>query len=291
MASVDVDETTNCPVCYEGYEEIGDHVPRILPCHHSVCEKCVEELLRGYTFTCPECRKKHHALRDKKSFPQNKYIVSLLRKTGETSRVGNFDACEIHHREISLFCNEAGCKKAVCSLCLISGHKNHDVKDLQEINQNKSETIMKNVKNLMQNLESRKETFLITKEELDKMTKECVAKIREKKEEHMRIFDSLIRETTEHKKEVKKKIEQGITSIDESLVLLDNVKESVRTSTYNGLVRNQDAFELISENVSQQLAAVGTSKYPKYTANTRDDVCGKMMLSKFEPYKLKAGGK
>ena len=99
----------------------------------------------------------------------------------------------------------------------------------------------------------------------------------------MRIFDSLIRDATEHKKEVKKKIEQGITSIDESLVLLDNVKESVRTSTYNGLVRNQDAFELISENVSQQLAAVGTSKYPKYMASTRDDVCGKMMLSKFEP--------
>ena len=26
------DDVTNCPVCFEAYEETGDHVPRILPC-------------------------------------------------------------------------------------------------------------------------------------------------------------------------------------------------------------------------------------------------------------------
>ena len=156
MAATDLDETTNCPVCYEGYEETGEHIPRILPCHHSVCEKCITELLRGYTFTCPECRKKHHALKDSKSFPQNKYILSLLKKTLEGARRGNFDICEGHDREISLFCNEVGCKKAVCSLCLISDHKNHDIKDLQEINTGKSQNITKNVKSLMQSLDPRK---------------------------------------------------------------------------------------------------------------------------------------
>ena len=136
-----------------------------------------------------------------------------------------------------------------------------------------------------------RETFLITKEELDKMTRECVLKIREKKEEHMKVFDSLIKDATKHKREVKKKIEQGITAIDESLVLLDNVQESVKTSTYNGLVRNQEAFESISESVAERLEAVGTSRYPGYTPSGRQDVCGKLSLTKFEPAQIEPGGR
>ena len=70
MADNQMDGLTNCPVCYEEYLESGDFVPRILPCHHSVCEKCVKALLTDSRLTCPECRKRHHATAGAESFPQ-----------------------------------------------------------------------------------------------------------------------------------------------------------------------------------------------------------------------------
>ena len=73
------DDITNCPVCFEEYTEEGDHVPRILPCYHTVCEKCITELLLDFSLDCPECRVTHHATHGIKIFPQNRYILTHIR--------------------------------------------------------------------------------------------------------------------------------------------------------------------------------------------------------------------
>ena len=73
-------DCTDCPVCFDAYEENGDHVPRILQCFHAVCEKCVKRLIHDGSLECPECRAKHIADSGVLSFPQNKYIVSSLRQ-------------------------------------------------------------------------------------------------------------------------------------------------------------------------------------------------------------------
>ena len=46
-----------CPICLEKFKG-----PKMLPCQHSYCKKCLEGLVRGlgrddYEVTCPECRK------------------------------------------------------------------------------------------------------------------------------------------------------------------------------------------------------------------------------------------
>ena len=76
------DELTTCPVCCEDYEENGKHVPRMLPCLHTTCEQCLEDLLkrRGKFVICAECRKQHHVSIGVKTFCQNKYILSHIRK-------------------------------------------------------------------------------------------------------------------------------------------------------------------------------------------------------------------
>ena len=45
MAEAEDVDIRNCPVCFEPYEESGGHVPRILPCYHTLCEVCVGGLL------------------------------------------------------------------------------------------------------------------------------------------------------------------------------------------------------------------------------------------------------
>ena len=80
MADVE-DDLTNCPLCCEGYEEAGKHVPRMLPCHHTICQECVVNLLQRRTSViCPECRKQHRAGNGVKTFPQNKYVLVYIRK-------------------------------------------------------------------------------------------------------------------------------------------------------------------------------------------------------------------
>ena len=68
MAEVDL---INCPVCFEEYRESGNNIPRILPCTHTVCQKCVEELLQNKELQGPECRVKHPSSKGIVSFPQN----------------------------------------------------------------------------------------------------------------------------------------------------------------------------------------------------------------------------
>lgn len=45
-------DNLTCPVCYGIYKN-----PKFLPCHHSYCEQCLEEMQMESKITCPECRK------------------------------------------------------------------------------------------------------------------------------------------------------------------------------------------------------------------------------------------
>ena len=45
-------QNLTCPVCYSIYKN-----PKYLPCHHSYCEACLENLIKeNFTINCPECR-------------------------------------------------------------------------------------------------------------------------------------------------------------------------------------------------------------------------------------------
>ena len=74
------DDLTKCPVCFDEYTETGDPIPKILPSSHSLCEKCLEVLIRNKKIDCPECRVNHEAVSGTRSFPQNKYIVTHLHR-------------------------------------------------------------------------------------------------------------------------------------------------------------------------------------------------------------------
>ena len=77
----EVDHMTSCPVCFETYQETGSHVPRLLPCTHTVCESCIRALIRGkFALSCPECREEHPVHSGVKTFTQNKYILTHLQR-------------------------------------------------------------------------------------------------------------------------------------------------------------------------------------------------------------------
>ena len=71
----------SCQICLEDFQEDGDLIPRILPCSHTLCERCLIHLLEGGgSFKCPECRAQHAAPSKEKSFPQNKYLLTVIKR-------------------------------------------------------------------------------------------------------------------------------------------------------------------------------------------------------------------
>ena len=61
MSLQKLDDELTCPVCQEHFTE-----PRVLPCLHYYCKKCIADLitraLRGRPFNCPECRRDAQAV-------------------------------------------------------------------------------------------------------------------------------------------------------------------------------------------------------------------------------------
>ena len=96
MANAEVD-ITHCPVCFEDYEEQADHIPRILPCHHTLYENCVKKLLKENSLICPQDRIKHDAPKGFKTYPENKYIIAYIQriKTKQTAEL-----CVEHERQM-----------------------------------------------------------------------------------------------------------------------------------------------------------------------------------------------
>ena len=109
-----MDDSTNCPVCFEPHEETGDHLPHLLPCMHTLCHTCVGELIHGNTLVCPQDRQAHAAINGVRSFHQNRYILNNLRKTVQED--DNFEMCTAHRKK-KYYCCET-CKMTTCLFCL-----------------------------------------------------------------------------------------------------------------------------------------------------------------------------
>ena len=116
MAEQNSDSAASCPVCSETYTELGDTVPKLLPCGHTLCEKCATLKLLACKLECPECGESH-MITGVGFIPENDRIMDRIkskRLEQESSRL-----CEKHRREgrkIGLYCYS--CNKFLCVLCL-----------------------------------------------------------------------------------------------------------------------------------------------------------------------------
>ena len=235
MAS-SLEYTFTCQVCFEEFEETGNHVPRLLPCTHTLCETCMGKLIRGDKLKCPECRQTHPATRGRKSFSQNKYIlVNIKRSTstnGQTisSKQPQADLCERHNRPRELFCTEDLCQKLICHLCLKNEHRNHDFEEAQQIIEEKRNMLVEHVGVVRNTLVSTKKRLLIAREDAKKNTIECTETIEKIRDENIRMIaefsDKMITKVKNNYVDVNRKVYQETTKIDDNLGLLTDIKEN-----------------------------------------------------------------
>ncbi|KAK7093735.1 uncharacterized protein [Littorina saxatilis] len=121
-AEDDVD-SLSCALCLEIFTS-----PKILPCAHTYCEKCLGHLVESTqrdTFPCPSCReviKVPHA--GVSAFKANFYIKA---EDLDKARKGLF--CKVHPgRELELYCSR--CHLCICFECKYDDHETHTTESL-----------------------------------------------------------------------------------------------------------------------------------------------------------------
>ena len=289
-------ETLTCPVCFEEFEENGDHVPRLLPCSHTLCHTCIGQWIRQNRLECPTCRMKHKARNEEINFPQNKYILIMMRRRPAARE--EFKKCPKQEGDEVLFCRETECQKTICILCLSEGHfghktvaLKHETKDILaklltsiEITSVKLNAKIKKIEDISQDATKKTETSLLQiKKEKDEMIQrlnkerdemvqrlnkerdEMVQRLEKKKEEMIKQYDGMTRQAEDNKIKFNDASGNDLTAMRDNVTFLKSIKQSIgeEENTHEDALLKLDTVRAVSEN-AEHLPRVQTYEYSEY---------------------------
>nr|XP_054774089.1 E3 ubiquitin-protein ligase TRIM71-like [Lytechinus pictus] len=216
------DDVEMRPKC-TGCKLLQDAVSFCRMCNNYICDKCLQ------------C---HQYL----TVFEGHEIVSMEDVIGGKASIGHqFEKCSIHRKENKdMFCK--GCKVRVCLLCVVAGHKVHEIKNLADFEQElrrkvtvyteacayKKAELEMNIQNIE---EQRHEVHTAMQKLLDDVRQVYTIKVKELEaglEEKLRILtkeiNALKRSFDDDLNILKSKDRQRIKSISSSLALIDKNK-------------------------------------------------------------------
>ena len=258
----------SCQVCLEEYGEDGEHVPRLLPCTHTVCESCIKQLISDKKLNCPECRTKHEAENDVKTFPQNKYLIAQIRRLAKEEKENEgSERCEEHGKELNMFCREPTCQKTICISCM-KDHRKHDVLNIEE---KMKDDLLQDVDNLRKKLEIRKQIGIEIKKDLAMKAEKCIEMLEKKKDELVDHINVMITEAKEIKEETEHYVEAEISVDEVNLSRADKIKQDLESKkdpeNRRDLKTLVDTVMQISESSDQALITAEFLQYPVFQAS------------------------
>lgn len=128
-----------CYVCKENFDDY-DHIPRILPCLHCVCEECLEKIKTQDSVDCQECNESHSIPNGNINFFQKdgcrEHLIKYLNVQTDDSAI-TCDECT-KRKKGTHRCKE--CSQFLCKDCtdahrrtkVTKKHEITTVKDLKE---------------------------------------------------------------------------------------------------------------------------------------------------------------
>ena len=132
-------DSASCAVCLDEFTEEGDGCPKLLPCSHTLCESCLQQIpeVQPDHIRCPECRA-WHRLPDQ-GFPTNRYVLDILVLMEKLSVEKDKSLlstqtvlCETHQKPCAMFCLKRECWELLCPRCPIQHHQEHNIVSLTE---------------------------------------------------------------------------------------------------------------------------------------------------------------
>jgi hypothetical protein len=114
------DYLLQCALCLNEYTN-----PKFLPCHHTFCKECIENLVLNtepYLLRCPKCRQHFRLPSGGAAALQTNFYITARSAHG---------LCKTHpDKLLELVCSK--CDVAICMKCMLSEHNGHRVKELDE---------------------------------------------------------------------------------------------------------------------------------------------------------------
>uniref|UniRef100_A0A8D3AN38 Tripartite motif containing 59 n=1 Tax=Scophthalmus maximus TaxID=52904 RepID=A0A8D3AN38_SCOMX len=132
-----LEEDLTCSVCYSLFSD-----PRVLPCSHTFCKTCLDNLLQASTnysiwrplrlpLKCPNCRSVMELPpTGVDALPTNVCLRAIIEKYQSDSEPRP-PSCQEHNRHpLNMYCIQD--RQLICGLCLTVGqHQGHPIDDLQ----------------------------------------------------------------------------------------------------------------------------------------------------------------
>ncbi|XP_075055184.1 tripartite motif containing 13-like [Mixophyes fleayi] len=137
-----MEEELTCPICCSLFDD-----PRVLPCSHNFCKKCLEGVIEGntrhmlwkpLTFKCPTCRKEISTM-GVNSHQVNYLLKGIVEKYNKIKAGPKLPMCKVHSGQpLNIFCSTD--LKLICGFCATNGeHKEHVISSIDDAyNQEKS---------------------------------------------------------------------------------------------------------------------------------------------------------
>ncbi|PVD36460.1 hypothetical protein C0Q70_03444 [Pomacea canaliculata] len=140
-------DNVTCAVCMEVYRS-----PRFLPCYHTFCLPCLEELAKrhGYIIPCPTCRAPATVPPGgvcdlQVNFYFTDEALKVVRKEKSQS------TCPVHTKECVIFyCTQ--CDQGICIRCKLTKHEGHTTEDLSDTVARCKKTIEDRLQSFMDNI-------------------------------------------------------------------------------------------------------------------------------------------
>lgn len=127
------DDEVTCSLCLDDFKD-----PRILPCFHTYCKLCLDELIKpercNGKFLCPLCRTLHYIPKeDGNGFPSNYYMTALMKNINPKTEACSI--CADSSIEAIKMCLD--CDQSLCQTCLnyhlkLTVTKSHRIASLSE---------------------------------------------------------------------------------------------------------------------------------------------------------------
>uniref|UniRef100_F7G3U7 Tripartite motif containing 13 n=1 Tax=Callithrix jacchus TaxID=9483 RepID=F7G3U7_CALJA len=123
-----LEEDLTCPICCSLFDD-----PRVLPCSHNFCKKCLEGILEGSVrnslwrpapFKCPTCRKETSAT-GINSLQVNYSLKGIVEKYNKIKISPKMPVCKVHlGQPLNIFCLTD--MQLICGICATRGdHTKH----------------------------------------------------------------------------------------------------------------------------------------------------------------------
>lgn len=74
-----------CDICYKRLTVAGEHVPKVFPCGHSYCSKCMASLFK-HSSSCPKCRIRF-SFTNPEALPKNFKLMEVLEEEKRKSKL------------------------------------------------------------------------------------------------------------------------------------------------------------------------------------------------------------